>query len=48
MPEVPIAPPEASAPHQLRVLAARVYRTPGHARLYLLAGALLSSSSRRR
>ena len=41
MPEVPIAPPEASAPHQLRVLASAVYRTPGHARLYLLAGALL-------
>lgn len=41
MPTAPIAPYDESVRHQLRVLLKAVNRTPGRARLYLLAGALL-------
>ncbi|HRO10994.1 ABC transporter ATP-binding protein/permease [Amaricoccus sp.] len=41
MPTAPIAPYDESVRHQLRVLIKAVNRTPGRARLYLLAGALL-------
>jgi putative ATP-binding cassette transporter len=41
MPTAPIVPYDASATHQLRVLARAVNQTPGRARLYFLAGAVV-------
>ena len=41
MPSPPIAPYDASVPHQLRVLARAVNRTPGRSRIYLLGAAIV-------
>ncbi|HET9069457.1 MAG TPA: SbmA/BacA-like family transporter, partial [Amaricoccus sp.] len=41
MPEAPIAPYDESLVHQVRVLTHAINRTPGRARLYILAGAIV-------
>ena len=48
MPTAPIVLYDERVTHQVRVLIRAVHRTPGRTRLYLLAGAILPSSSPRR